>query len=84
MDKLKKFIGFLNDEELDALKKSMEVEWVRDDMEQANAVKAAKEAVRWVMHYYVGLDRMFIITNEQQKRWQEVRAKARELGLLTE
>jgi D-serine deaminase-like pyridoxal phosphate-dependent protein len=84
MDKLKKFIGFLNDEELDALKKSMEVEWVRDDMEQANAVKAAKEAARWVMHYYVGLDRMFIITNEQQKRWQEVCAKARELGLLTE
>jgi hypothetical protein len=52
-------------------------------MEQAKATKAAKEAVRWVMHYYVGLDRMFIITNEQQKRWQEVRAKARELGLLT-
>jgi D-serine deaminase-like pyridoxal phosphate-dependent protein len=84
MDKLKKFIGFLNDEELDALKKSMDVEWVRDDMEQAKATKAAKEAVRWVMHYYVGLDRMFIITNEQQKRWQEVRAKAREMGLLTE
>jgi hypothetical protein len=51
-------------------------------MEQSTAEEAAKEAVKWVMHYYVGLDRAFVITNDQQKRWHEVQSKAKDLGLI--
>lgn len=81
MDKLKEFIEFLNDEELNSLKQSINVDWVRDGMEKAMSLEAAKETVRLVNHYYVGLDRMYIITNEQQKRWHEIRSKAIELGI---
>ncbi len=62
----------------------MDIDWVREEMKKANAAETAKLVVGRVVHHYVGLDRMFIITEEQQKRWHEVENKARELGITKE
>ena len=81
MDKLKKFIDFLNEEEVARLKTSMQVDWVRNEMEESSVNEAAKKAARLVVHYYVGLDRAYIITKEQERRWHEIIDKAKALGI---
>ena len=78
MDKLQKFIDYLNDEEMAWVKEYKKTE--KEKLLKATPEEAANLIAMHVIYTYLGLDRSWVITKEQTRRWQEVRAKTKELG----